>query len=161
MAESINKKTRYLFDIANLAKEIYAYLFAYAQFGDNDNTVPIVNMNAMVSDLETLLCKSYRVDIELNLNKLIRNQGIINTIVSPWEEFADKYSVDLIDLENKINDLHAYKYYINIINNEMASNDFDIWILSKQGSLYLFEYLYDFRINQWEKEHVRNDKFIP
>jgi hypothetical protein len=144
--------TKYLFDINQVASEVYAYLTTFTIHRDE-----IKEKTLFINDLEGLIVRAIRIQIELNTHIYIRK---LNTSIDIYQEFSNTHGLNQIDLEDVLDGLMSVQGVITYINSLMGDDTFNVWIIDKQHGLYVFENLGDYRIEEWTREHIKSGRYV-
>ena len=143
----------HILDVDTAAKEIYHTLFRRFPdkiTPDDKHTLEVI---------EGLILKELKKSIEYNLNPVIRDMRVID--VRCYDECSFVLDIDQIDLELIVDSSISFLYLRSAIDKAMGVETFNLWNIAVVRGMTVLENLGDFRILQWEKEHLRNGKYVP
>ena len=116
-----------------------------------------IKLQKVETDIEELLHKLLLAVIESNINKVIRKLN--TTHYKILQEFCKEYKLDHKVFHNTLVTMSGFKAIVDDINSVMTPNSYIIFSLNKVQGSYLLQEVGDFRIMQWEEEHVRKGKY--
>jgi len=144
----------YVIDLQQLSKETYCFLKQYfftkqqhAQLSDAE----------FAYDLEYTFVKEVRQIIEKRIHPLI--QGV-KKHQYPYMDICKKYDLSYEQLVETIENLYSYNNIFNQIDKYVMPETFDCWVIEKKGHIYVLENLGDYRIMEWETDHVIDGKYV-
>ena len=148
-----NLKT--ILDLRSIATELCTIIAS-----DHTLSVDLNFLLTKITNVEFFLVKCIEDAIETNMHPLIRNVNKNNSSLN--SSIAANYlHIDSFALELALKETYTYKLLIDYINRVVGQNTFNIWVLDKFGMSYCLKSLGDYRIIEWERDHVRNNKYIP
>lgn len=145
-------KRQYVFDFRRAAIEVYGIIHLIQPI----YSYPIPVDERKVEVLTEIIYLLFKTEIEDRIHPHIRNKY--------WGNLLDTLLLELTvspdSLKKTIMEMLFFKEYIRIIHVEIPENSYDIWGLNKITAYYLFEYIGDYRIIEWESDHVRNGRYV-
>ena len=151
------KRTTFILPLSVLAeKVIMQFDYQYLQIKPCSQQIKQeIIINYIVSAI--------RLNLLRKLNPTVRspdgylnytNENLLGDISLIWE-------VELTNAEINIKWICGYEELLEGILTGGAFNDFNVWTISKQSSQYIIECQGDFRILEWERDHMNNGKYSP
>lgn len=146
-------KTSFIIDTDGLIEEISSYLFFNGLVD-----IPIQFRNMFKMDLTDCIIGEVQVELNTRLNLLIRHLYHQSASVA-WVKLGEKYNIDTSNLTNVIVALHSYNRVRDFINYNIPDHTFDIWMVSKIDYRFAIEYVGDYRILEWSRDHIKNGRY--
>lgn len=112
------------------------------------------NLNVR-KELEEFLKLFVEYELEKRLKSFIRKPNNLNNRVYILKQIAYVYSVySLDDFIEVVTNNVIYLNLLNLLNTRSHCGEFDTWALQKIKNHYAMIYIGDFRILEWEVDHV-------
>lgn len=167
MPNGINGTNRYVIDLAKLANEIVMIL--KLRYLPTDYFISQLISGTKVNitytftkDLEEVLLLTFRIQIEGRLNKLIGGSNIGSRYsLNTFSNFSKKYNLDEITIKRFIEGMSGYVTITDLIDSVIEPDSFNVWIISKLLAQYVLESIGDYRILEWEKDHIVDGRYVP
>lgn len=145
----------YIFDLKQTSKEVYSYLSYY--FFTHDHHL-LIDKESFIEDLEQVFLDEIKQYIEHESHPILQ---LSSYYFSPYKHLCDTYQLNYERLTNTIYKLNSYKNLFTVIKNAIKPNTFDLWIIERKGPIYILRNLGDFRILEWERDHIKDGKYVP
>lgn len=149
--------TRYYLDVLSLAIEIHTELKPDFFMRRANRTV--------IHELVELINHDIRDHIHILTNSLITvgtvKPGRLGLLADQyWASFTEKYGISQTFLNGYLSDMPNYQFIFEVIDRHIAPQTFDVWVLSNDKLSYWIENLGDYRILEWEKEHIVDGRYV-
>ena len=144
---------QYILDYFGYAKEIYAYLITYF--------IPVeeIDAKALQAQLPEVISEMYEIALGRKVNEMIRNEH--RSIGDPVLDLAKEHNLDPAKLESVFMEIPLIEIMLQQADEIASANTFEIWQLRERKGVMIVESLGDYRIFEWENEHVVDGKYNP
>lgn len=146
-----------IFELGEIAKDIYANLVTYHMPHLAEDKV---TSKQMQDDLPTLLVNVVRSCIEERMNPIARGGKGFMPVDYHTDNYAEKYEMQPSMFSSFIMDHIHMMDLIMDVDKLTAGQPWMLWEITFKGSAIIVSSLGDFRILEWERDHMEDGKYV-